>query len=634
MHCPLTLRAFALTLVVFLFDVLASADADEKKDVSFQKHIAPFLAKHCTKCHGGAEPKAELALDTVRDAAVVAEERESWETILEMLEMRAMPPEGRPRPSEEEYQSIIDWIRAELDRLDCDGQQHPGRMTLRRLNRTEYNNTIRDLLGVDFKPAEDFPADDVGYGFDNIADVLSLPPLLMEKSLAAAEKIAQHAIAADARPGAHPRIITCRPGPEHPSAECAREILERLAARAYRRPLRSYELGRLLTLFEWAEKQGESFEQAIQLALEAILVSPHFLFRVELDRGSNDAPRPVNDYELATRLSYFLWSSMPDERLFALARRGVLRDNKVLQAQVQRMLRDPKSSALVDNFAAQWLNLRKLEQIQPDPALFPGFDQELRAAMRKETDLFFEAIVRENRSILDLLDADFTFLNERLAAHYGIAGVKGQEFRQVQLDGDERGGVLTQASILTLTSNPTRTSPVKRGKWILENFLGTPPPPPPPGVEELSEDEQAKSAASLRKRMELHRSKPICASCHSRMDPLGFGLENFDPIGAWRDLDGKFPIDASGTLPSGHTFDGPGELRSLLKETRREQFSRCLSEKMLIYALGRGLEDYDNCAVNEILKTLVQNDYKFSSLILGVVNSTPFLMRGADGGDR
>ena len=316
---------------------------------------------------------------------------------------------------------------------------------------------------------------------------------------------------------------------------------------------------------------------------------------------------------------------MPDEPLFAEARAATLRKN--LDSQVRRMLRDPRSRALVDNFAGQWLQLRNLKNVTPDRETFYGFSDELRAAMQKETELFFEAIMRENRSILDFIDADFTFLNESLATHYGIPGVKGKEFRRVKLDSKTRGGILTQASILTLTSNPTRTSPVKRGKWILENILGTPPPPPPPSVPELSDDIVAVLSGSLRKRMEQHRANPNCATCHERMDTLGFGFENFDGIGGWRDKAfGGFEIDPSGKLPDGQTFKGPADLKAILK-TRKEEFSRCLTEKLLTYAVGRGMEPYDKCAIDQIAGSLSANDYRFTGLVIEVVKSDPFQMR-------
>jgi hypothetical protein len=549
-----------------------------------------------------------------------------------------MPPEEKPQPTPAEVERFARAITDVLAKVDCGRESDPGRVTIRRLNRAEYNNTIRDLVGVDFRPGDDFPSDDVGYGFDNIADVLTLPPLLFEKYLAAAEQVAEKAIVVgpeaakkDKLPESHRRILFITPT-RASKTEAARAIIERFASRAYRRPVAAGEVGRLLRFVDLAEEGGEGFERGIQLAVEAILCSPQFLFRVELDprprrRGEVLPPvRPVNDYELASRLSYFLWSSMPDDELTELAAQGELRSDDNLERQVERMLRDPKAGALVDNFGDQWLQLRLLATVNPDAKQFPTFDDDLRRAMLQETRLFFESVLREDRSVLDFLDARDAFVNERLARHYGIAGVKGEEFRRVSLTDDRRGGLLGQASILTVTSNPTRTSPVKRGKWILEQILGTPPPQPPANVPELKEDQDVVLKGTLRQRMEQHRADPNCATCHARLDPLGFGLENYDAIGSWRDKEGAFPIDASGTLPTGESFQGPKELKAILKG-RSDEFVRCLAEKMLTYALGRGLDYYDKCAVDRIVAAMAQNDFRFSTLVGEIVASDPFQKR-------
>jgi mono/diheme cytochrome c family protein len=608
------------------------ADAGTEK-ITFAKHVAPFLSTYCTGCHGGAKPKGRLALDAYKDEASALRARDAWEKVFRRVREHEMPPPNRPQPKPEEIARVTRWAKDVLAANDCTGGKDPGRVTLRRLNRAEYNNTIRDLVGIRFEPAEDFPADDVGYGFDNIGDVLTLPPLLMEKYLAAAEKIVTLALA---DPAARGRLFLHQPGGEQTGEPYARKILEDFTRRAYRRPVFPGELDRLVSLVKLAESQGDSFEEGIKVALQAVLVSPHFLFRVERDRrppNSLNTVQPVGDFELASRLSYFLWSSMPDEELFALAKNGTLRKDGNLEAQVRRMLKDRKSNALVENFASQWLQTRNLKALNPDPGRFPDFDEPLRSAMLKETELFFEAVMRENRSLVDFLDADFTFVNERLARHYGIPGVVGPEFRRVSLAGTPRGGVLTQATILMVTSNPTRTSPVKRGKWILENILGTPPPPPPPDAGELKEDKEVELTGTLRQRMEQHRANPNCATCHQRMDPLGFGFENFDAVGAWRLRDGPFPVDASGTLPDGRTFQGPRELKAMLK-TRANEFSRCLTEKMLIYALGRGLEAHDRCTVDQVAGALAKDDHKFSTLVIEIVKSDPFQMRKVPRGDK
>ncbi len=731
-----------------------------------------FLRKHCVDCHGEKTKRADLALHVYRDEASVLKDRKTWEEVLNMVRSGEMPPKKRPRPAPAEVEAFVGSVEATFARADRNSRPDPGRVTVRRLNRSEYNNTVRDLMGVDFQPADDFPSDEVGHGFDNIGDVLSLSPLLLERYLVAAESIVQQAIALepprppvrhlegrfllpflepsrsravrwrplsgtdtlhttyrlttagdytlrvraygtspdqeparlalaadgkelktfdmtgtekdsvacevavpfsagehrlavslvnpskgdkprtlfvrylelagpkDSWPPSQRRLLACTPG--RPQREQTREVLARFASRAYRRPASAAEVERLARLADDVLARGEKWEAAIRFAMQAALVSPKFLFRVELDdRPDSPAPHPLDDYQLASRLSYFLWSSMPDDELFALAEKKALSAN--LEGQVRRMLEDPKARALVDNFAMQWLQLRRLKTVAPDPKLFPAFDEKLRAAMLEETALFVAAVFREDRSILDLIDADFTFLNEPLARHYGIVDtngnrvgdqparptgqpIRGDKFQRVSLSGGGRGGLLTQASVLTVTSNPTRTSPVKRGRWVLEQILGTPPPPPPPDVPELAEGAKAVLSGSLRQRMEQHRTKPSCAICHARMDPIGFGFENFDAVGAFRARDGDFPIDPSATLPDGRSFKGPDELKAILKG-KKELFARCLTEKMLTYALGRGLEPFDRPAVDRIVAALARSDYKFSTLVTEIARSDPFRLR-------
>ena len=756
-------RTVLLSLLVLAAGSVDTGAASKSsvKPLSYEKQVLPLLQKYCYSCHGDGKKKGDLALDAYKDAASAVSDPKAWEKVMQNLGSHVMPPENKPQPNPTERDLIVRWVETHVFHCDCD-HPDPGRVTLRRLNRAEYNNTIRDLVGVDFQPADDFPADDSGYGFDNIGDVLSVPPVLIEKYLTAAEKILDAAIltAEEQKPqtrrvdaagldgsasseevdvgarrlgregdifvrhkfprdgeyvlrasaygeqaGSEPPKMTLRlgkedlktfevpvtvgnskvyevrvkvnagtnrfaaayinnfvdrpkkldrnliiewleisgpidaapmplpeshkriffRGPAPPGqSDYAREIIRRFATRAFRRPATIPEINRLARFVELAEKQGDSFERGVQLALQAVLVSSHFLFRGELqpDPDNPKSVHPINDYALASRLSYFLWSTMPDEELFALAAKGALRRN--LDAQVARMLKHPKSRALVDNFAGQWLQLRNLKIVTPDAKTFPDFDEPLRLSMLRETELFLEHMIREDRSVLDLLDANYTFVDERLARHYGIAGVKGGEFRRVSLRGTPRSGVLTHGSVLTLTSNPTRTSPVKRGKYILENILGTPPPPPPPDVPELKE---TILEGTLRQRMEQHRENPTCASCHSRMDPIGFGFENFDGVGAFRQKEGDFPIDASGALVSGESFNGASELSRMLHKKKREEFVRCLSEKMLTYALGRGLEFYDKCALDQITKGLAKKNYKFSALVTGIVKSVPFQQR-------
>ena len=799
----------------------------------FETTVEPFLQQNCFLCHNAKLKTGGLNLQSFPDANSVAAARATWEQVEKKIAAGEMPPKGLPRPAAASVTAVTKWLDAEFQREDALAKPVAGRVTARRLNRAEYNNTIRDLLAVNTRPADQFPQDDSGYGFDDIGDVLTVSPVLMDRYLRAAEQVVHQALDGPAamqvsleklrggpgkivhtktapaeydetgltlpnavhamyrfpvegdytirmypggsRPGGSDGIqlalwldgtrmcvvdldigdnapgstpgeqdLTGRPkectvhvtagehwvaatiphlyeglpasyhGPKpssrpipkvdlssffasldarkdltpekkaaikqrvearmkevkpandahlsyievvgpyhevmgpseaslrkifvcghldgHHNASCPRVITASFLERAFRRPVSDAEVEKYLGLYKQARREGGSFNDGIALALEGALVSPDFLFRIEKDPGTveDGAAYPVNDFELASRLSYFLWSSMPDEELERCARNHALRNPEVLDAEVHRMLRDAKSEALVDNFGGQWLQFRALESAQPDRDKFPQFDEYLRMSMRKETEMFFSAIVHEDRSVLDFLDGNYTYVNQRLAELYGIPGVVGPEFRRVDLTGNaERGGVLGQASVLTVSSYATRTSPVIRGKWILENILNDPVPPPPPNVPNLDVAEVGTSV-SLRQQLEKHRANAVCATCHSRMDPLGFGLENYNAIGVWRTKDGKFPIDASGVLPNGRKFDGPEGLKAVLLSDR-EAFARCMAEKMLTYALGRGVEDYDRPTVNGIVKQMAAHDYKFSSLVLGIVNSVPFQMQEEKG---
>ena len=433
-------------------------------------------------------------------------------------------------------------------------------------------------------------------------------------------------------PESYRRVFLCGHPIGRHTRQCVRADLANLADLAYRRPATSAEVSKLTKLFLLGEKNRLSVEQSMRLGVEAILVSPQFLYRLQRDPnpGNAAAVHPIGDYELASRLSYFLWSSMPDAQLLQLAAEQRLTQPAVLHAQVRRMLQDPKAEALIDNFAGQWLELRNLDSIHPDPVQFPDFDNQLRQAMYTETHMFFASVVHDDSSILDFIDGKYSFLNERLAKFYGVPGVEGNRFRRVSLDGAQRSGVLTQASVLAITSYPTRTSPVLRGKWVMENVLNTPPPPPPPGVGSLDE-KGGPLSGTMRQQMEKHRANPVCAGCHVRMDPLGFALENYDAIGRWRTQDASQPIDSTGVLPNGRSFTGSAELKDILA-ANRNAFAECLTEKFMIYALGRGLERYDRAATRKIVAALAANNYRFSTLIDGIVDSAPFQLGRADGG--
>ena len=739
--------------------------------LDFARDVKPLMETYCYKCHGNGKKKGGLALDGFASMEASLQDQKTWGHVLENLRTGDMPPDDAKQPTLDEREKMMRWVDVAVFAVDP-ANPDPGRVTIRRLNRAEYNNTIRDLVGVDFQPADDFPADDSGYGFDNIGDVLTLPPVLFERYLAAAEKVMSLAILNDHKPRAEkievdlfkieggPKNGTTavarkidenessvpvelpvpgeynlkltaesqkvgadatkvewkfdgqllrttdlsgrkdakdflkatlrvdKPGPHtltmrvlNPLAKpetdkskpttrtftvrqivfftppqpvkappsqyaifkagagqrnlefSARAIIMAFGKRAFRRPLGPNEVERFIYIYKEAGKKGGNFEQSVQTALTAILVSPYFLFRGEVQPQPDNpqASTPITEWALASRLSYFLWSTMPDDALFAEAERGTLRKN--LAAQVQRMLADPKSGALVENYAGQWLQLRNLKLVQPDAKAFPEWDQALATAMQRETEMLFQTIMREDRSVLEFIGADYTFVNERLARHYRIAGIEGEAFVKVQLPPDRPGGILGQGSFLTLTSNPTRTSPVKRGKYVLENLLGTPPPPPPPEVPDLDDKKRVELRGTLRQRMEQHRVDPTCASCHARMDPIGFGLEQFDGIGARRDADEGAAIDSTGQLVSGDKFKGPAELRSILLTKKRPDFLRCVAEKMLTYALGRGLEYSVRIAIERIAGSLEKKP-GFSKLVLEVVNSVPFQMRRGEGDHR
>jgi hypothetical protein len=499
----------------------------------------------------------------------------------------------------------------------------PGRVTLHRLNRVEYNNTVRDLLGTSLTPADDFPADDRGSGFDNVADVLSLSPLHLDMYQRAAERLVTEVLAGAQRK----RVLGCDLVTAGES--CADDALKSFARKAWRRPATADELTTLKTLVSLARSQGDSVETGLALALQAILISPNFVFRVELDpTPTSTTPHALTAHELAARLSYFLWSTTPDDELSKLADDGTLSKPDVLRAQVARMLKDPKAAALVDNFAGQWLYTRKLDEVQPDSAKFPGFDAPLRAAMKRETELLFEEIAFHGVPANKLLTADFTFLNDRLAKHYGLPAVNSSEPKRVNLTGDQRAGFLSHGAILTVTSHPSNTSPVLRGKWVLNELLCQDIPPPPPGVDTKIAME-AMPSGSLRERLEQHRAKPECAGCHDLMDPIGFGLENYDAVGAYRTKDGAFDVDASGALPDGSQFSGAKELAALIAED--ERFPRCLTEKLYTYALGRApdrrTKGHMDTATLAALADDFSNGFDFPGLITGIVTSETFQKR-------
>jgi cytochrome c551/c552 len=746
-----------------------------------------LVNQYCVFCHNQKVQTAGVALDKL-DPTKVGADAEVWEKVLRKVSSGQMPPAGMPHPKPDVTTTFDQWLTSELDRNAAD-HPNPGRPTIHRLNRAEYSNAVRDLLALDIKPGAKLPTDDSGYGFDNIGDVLSLSPVLIDRYMSVARLVSHLAVGdtktkptedvfepvksrrartrvSDDLPfdssgglsvtyhfpvdaeylfkikmpaqgafdgtqplpqtfdlkipvkagtrtvgltflaeGAVPEIVTlptasapaggggnggrgggrggpglmsemdlrldgvrlklydvparggnpvfnslsisgpfdpteagntpsrqklfvCSPASAKDEEPCARKILSGLSHRAYRRPVTDADINPLLAIYRTGRKDG-TFDSGVEMALRAVLVSPNFLFRVERDAPATQpgATHRVTDIELASRLSFFLWSSIPDEELIGVAEKNKLSDPAVLSAQVTRLLADSRAKAFTENFAGQWLYLRNLDQVKPDLDVFPEYDAVLRQAFDKETLLFFQAIVRENRPVTDLLSANFTFLNQRLAEHYGVAGVYGSQFRRVTLTDGNRGGLLGQGSILTVTSYPNRTSVVQRGKWVLENLLGSPPPPPPPDIPTLESHQKQGVHLTMRQQMEQHRANPTCAGCHSRMDPIGFSLENYDGDGKWRSKDAGAVIDASGKMPDGVTFQGPAGLKELLLSKYKDEFVSTFTEKLLTYALGRGVEYYDRPAMRGIVHDAASQNTTIPALIQSIVKSPQFQMR-------
>ncbi len=734
------------------------------------------IGKYCAGCHSPQLKSGGLVLKDL-DTANLSPNLDIWERVLRQVGSGQMPPAKLPRPEVAASAVFTRELTNALDRVAA-ANPNPGATMPHRLNRVEYNNAIRDLLAIDTKPGELFPVDESGDGFDNMANLLSMSPALLERYISAARAISRlavgdlkrkpeqevykggrgsknvpdpedlplgasggmafhhyfpldaeyelriaagrgvdgeaapadyvirlpvkaglHALTAtylgtatkaeaamrsafrrpstgggtgmrprpselDLRlsgvslkrfevPGDPPpeinrivvngpfnvsgrgntasrqKIFVCRPAAQQEEAGCAMQILGNLARRAFRRPVTDADLKPLLRFYNNKRQASADFDEGIAGAIEAMLVSPDFLFRIE--RNPKDAApgsvHRVNGYELASRLSFFLWSSIPDDELLKLADAGKLNDPAVVKAQMNRMLADTKSDALIRNFGGQWLFLRTLANAKPDVEIFSTFDESLRNAFQRETELFLASIFRNGRSVLELLDANYTFLNQRLAEHYGIPNVYGSHFRRVDLTDSARGGLLGQGAILTVTSYPNRTSVVQRGKWVLQNLLGTPPPPPPADVPELPAKAKDGRSLTLREAMEVHRANPVCASCHSRMDQIGFALENFNAVGQWRSTDGGKPIDTMGKLPDGSEFSGPGELKKLLATKHRDEFVETVTEKLMIYALGRGLEPYDKPVVRSIVRQAAKENYSMTALVAAVVESVPFKLR-------
>ena len=589
----------------------------------------PVLEQYCATCHNDKLKTASISFQSLDppgqggDAAI-------WEKALRKLKDGEMPPPGRSRPDAAATESLAQWIETPLDKAAAD-HPRPGAPPIHRLNRGEYANVIRDLLGVSIDAESMLPSDDTAFGFDNIASALGVSSTLLERYMAAASLITAQ-VGDQAASGETSRVFICHPPVSADEMPCARSIFALLARRAYRRSVTNADLDPLLALYQQGRKES-SFNDGILRGVEAILISPSFLFRIERAPAGvvpGSAYR-IGDFDLASRLSFFLWSTMPDDQLLDLAEKGRLSDDSVLEGQIRRMLADSRSNELIRNFSSQWLYLRNLTHDPPDPGDFPRFNDALAMDFLKETDLFFESILHENRSVLDLLGANYTFLNDRLARYYGIPGTEGAgaDLRRVTLTNPRRGGLLGQGSVLTVTSYANRTSVTRRGQWILDNLLGEPPPPPPPNVPSLrSIAADGHALKTMREQMEAHRADPVCASCHLRMDSLGFALEHYDAAGAWRDTDSGAPIDAKVTMPDGTSLEGLDGLRGWLL-AHPDQFIRTLTEKLLTYALGRGLDYNDEPSVREIDRQAAADGNRLPALLTAIVKSKPFLMRTA-----
>ena len=583
-----------------------------------------FIKRYCLECHSGEKPKASLDLSRFDSMDKILSEALLWDDILIQLSQGDMPPKEADLPTLNERSEFLNWVESSLQKAACQSGPHAGTAVLRRLNRAEYSASVRDLLDIHFDAGEALPSDGSGgEGFDNASETLFISPIHAEKYMDAARVAVEYAFA---DPRSLRRFLVAEPDEKTSPEVAARRVIEDFLPRAFRRSIPESEILEYLALFHAAYKADPSFMVAIRLTLQAVLISPKFLFIAE-EPNFDSKPHKVTDHELASRLSYFLWGSLPDDELLKAANEGNLSDSKIIQEQFKRMLGSQNSRKVRNfsqNFVEQWLGTRALgREFKPDKSI-RGYDSELEGGMKYEPVFFFHEILTENRSLLDLLKADYTYVNRRLARHYRIKGEFREQPKRVQLtDENRRGGLLSMAAVLAVSSYPHRTSPVLRGKWILETILGDPPPPPPSNVPELEESASSVSSESLRQRLELHRQDVACAQCHDRIDPLGFGLENYGVLGRWRDKYEGHTVDARGALPDGTTFSGPAELKLALLG-RKDQFVRHLTKKMLGYALGRGLTYYDYCAVNSIVDKLRANDYKSHHLLFGIIQSVPF----------
>lgn len=663
-YCRIVLFASAFA-VVGPVERVSAQEAEEQTGPEARTHpAAALLEQYCFRCHGSQTQTAGVDLDALIDQRPLVRNRESWTRVVDAVEVGKMPPAGAPQPAGAEREALVALLADSIQNFDYSTVDDPGYEPLRRLTHRELDNTLRDLIGASFPVTDRFPAELTGAsGFDNSANTLFLESTLMERYIAAAERVVELMLPARPATGAerrsHDLVFIARPGPGLTGEQAAERVLRRFLERAWRRPPSEDDVARALDRYREARQTDRGFEEAVKVALQAALISPNFLLRIETPSDAARAESyPISDWDLASRLSYFLWASMPDAELRDLAGRGELSDPDVLDAQVDRMLADPKADSLGTSFAAQWLGFQHVgTRIWLDPIDNPWCTASLMKAMRDESSLFFMSLIRDNQPIRRLIDADYTFVNEELARTlYGMEGITGDNMRRVPLDDPNRGGYLGHGSVLALTSNYKDTSPVKRGHYVLDVLLGTPPPPPPPGAGVLSEELGDLRQLSFREKLEMHSSNEACRACHQRIDPIGFSLENFDYFGRWRDsyhfrervqteqeadevrvvedtnvfTEKRFykntytPIQAAGSLPGGTAFDGPSGLKRTLLDERHDDLVRQTASKMLAYALGRQIEYYDEPALRKIIAALEADDYRFQTLVKAIVASYPF----------
>ncbi len=618
----------ALAFFVFSAGTLCSQEQKESR-LDFATELSPLLRKYCFGCHNAKRKKGDIDIESALRARPLVSRKELWVNVLARIRDGDMPPEDEDQPGSQERRKLISWLDDSINHFDYSKVRDPGYEPARRLTSREYNNTVEDLFGIKGTFSSGFPQDLSGSsGFDNSANTLFTTTLLLERYIGAADMVLRAALPQQPRNGEEKKRIaaffTARPGPGVSQEKAARKVFEHFLPRAYRRPLDPVELEDALERFRRFRSEGLDFEAAAREVARVALISPKFLIKTE-KRSPDGREVEVDSWGLASRLSYFLWASMPDDELFALARKGSLSDPAVLDGQVARMLSDPRAGSLGHIFAAQWLGYEILgTRVRLDPIDNPWCTDTLMKAMREETSMFFNELIRKNRPVTELIDADFTYLNEELARHYGIEGVKGSRMRRVKLGESVRGGILGHGSILACTSFPGRTSPVVRGNWILTEILGTPTPPPPPDAGELAERISENRRLDARQKLELHSRKASCRACHSLIDPLGFSLENFDWFGRWRERNRGKKIDASGRLPDGTRFEGVQGLKKVLTERRKGELASQLIRKLLSYSLGRQLQYYDEGIVREIAAKVEKGDLRFNSLIAAVVGSYPF----------